>query len=171
MRTRFRFKLATLLFLTALFACIAASVSHFGPFALFIGLVTTLIGTATGMLFGGSRIPSTWTRITAIMFLSLAILFASYGPATWMFATLYTADSRPEWVASTLTAIYRPVTHCVLVSPRPIRNAFVTYLSWWIPDEVSFHDWGVGIGWTSESKIAPGTGMTYTLLYLKQAAE
>jgi Zn-dependent protease with chaperone function len=160
-----RFKISAVLFVTALLACIAASIVHFGPLSLLVGLSATFIGTLTGILAGSKRIPTAWTRITAVVFCLLTLLFVSYGPATWMFATFYTADSRPEVVASTHRKIYLPVSHCVLSSPRPIRDVMVSYLAWWMPCDVTFHDWGDGIGWSSQSKQLPGRVMTYTLLH------
>ena len=168
MQIPIRFRLSTILFVTTMLALTAASMTRFGPLSLLVGLLATFVGTVIGLLAGRERIPASWTRITAAACLFLFALFASYGPATWAFATLYTADSRPEMIASTHGKIYQPVTHCVLTSPRPVRNAFVSYLAWWMPNDVTFHDWGDGIGWSSQSEAAPGTGITYTLLYLNQ---
>lgn len=87
--------------------------------------------------------------------------FLSYGPATWVLASFYTPDSKPQVLRRIHGTIYSPVTRCIVDSPvKTINDVGVWYLNWWLPPDVEFYHRGRNIGWYTKSELNPTIGAT-----------
>lgn len=49
--------------------------------------------------------------------------------------------------------VYQPVAANAIFAPEPIRSASMSYMSFWMPQNVQFHDWGLGS--VGRSRVGP----------------
>ena len=164
-----KFALSSLLLGTGFVALGLSIAMKFGAFGLLFSAIATLailllLLIALAVMKLTSRtvaISNQIAKLAATYVTLIALYFASYGPATWLFASFYTHDSQPQMLRRIHRMIYSPVTRCIVDSPvKTINDVGASYLNWWLPSDVEFYHRGRSIGWYTDSKLNPSVGTT-----------
>tara|TARA_R110002049_G_scaffold309081_1_gene516672 strand:+ start:2155 stop:2685 length:531 start_codon:yes stop_codon:yes gene_type:complete len=165
-----RFDLATAMFLTALIAWTFACERVLGIPGVLLGhLFLLLISVGCFVAIAAVRryfLPRFWSyRFPLYMagFGFLPILYlASMGPAIWLCATYYNADTQSTAVLNTYNAAYGPAATCIVDFPHEsIHDLGISYLRWWMPDRTVLYHRGRSLGLDSVLKSNPNRGLSY----------
>jgi hypothetical protein len=125
-----------------------------GPASFLVAILLTVVSSFIRKTLAGK----TGLRLgLGLSFLTLT-LYLTFGPACWAMARFNTPDSQYPSVTRLFFYVYQPVATNAIFAPEPIRSASMSYMSFWMPQNVQFHDWGLGIGWSVP-------GWTYTIVH------
>jgi hypothetical protein len=168
----FRFNLATALFLTAMIAWSLAWGRLLDTPGILLGhLLLVLFASAcfasinllrefVGPRFGPCKYPLWMIGYGLIPLLYLA----STGPAIWVCARYYNADSQNMAVLNVYNAVYEPAATCIVEFPdKTVHDLGIAYLRWWMPDGTTLHARGRYLGLHSKSEANPNRGWNYRI--------
>ena len=110
--------------------------------------------------FGACKYPLWMIAYGLIPFLYLA----STGPAIWVCARFYNADSQNTAVLNAYNAMYEPAATCIVEFPdKTVHDFGISYLRLWMPDGTTLHARRRYLGLHSVSKTNPNRGLNYRM--------
>lgn len=142
-----KLSLRTLLGIVAGTALVMAFWTRFGEYMLALAIVILLVVVSTSFLCPKHNYLKTSRRRATFAIAAIVLFIASLGPAALVYTTydpdLYQAPKAKR----ALLLVYSPVGRCMAFPGGPLRDGYLMYLRWWMPQRIAVKDigWGVKI--------------------------
>ena len=150
-----RFSIRNMLLLTAALAIAISIMAVWPRYGVMIAPSMLVVSFAIALItafIGHPRVKLAF-RSSLILFLAVACLYLSIGPASWIMARYVAPTSTApvlaqDWIGRAYSHLYVPIATNAIYAPTPLRHLSFSYVRWWMPDSVEFEDMGKGMGWS-----------------------